>query len=260
MLWQGENKPLREYVACYSHEYSQCPETNDRAAYGAFKSGLRESHFRYLVHNNPWNTYAELMKLTTIHVKAEYFNSKRGLANPSRSTFGDPPSAPAPTPVNPPYSASTPDNHSTHHPKRKDCYLHTFSNGKRGRQGTHHESSGNNPSGTNGCTPLLFEPKPKFKFTSHDIESCITLRNIIEELIREEKLDKYVHNLLPPPNPHQRQINMISIISGGPTLAGTSNNSIKHYVCSSYAHQVFSTQHERLPKIPKSGWAPITFN
>ncbi|CAL9017536.1 unnamed protein product [Prunus brigantina] len=61
-------------------------------------------------------------------------------------------------------------------------------------------------------------------------ESCIALRNIIEGLIREGKLDKYVHNLPPLSNPHKQQINMISTISGGPTLAGTSNNSIKHYV------------------------------
>ncbi|CAL2238162.1 unnamed protein product [Prunus armeniaca] len=52
---------------------------------------------------------------------------------------------------------------------------------------------------------------------------------------------------------------MISTISGGPTLAGTSNNSIKHYVRSTYAHQVFSAEQGRLPKTYKSGWAPITF-
>ncbi|XP_016648918.1 PREDICTED: uncharacterized protein LOC107880897 [Prunus mume] len=52
---------------------------------------------------------------------------------------------------------------------------------------------------------------------------------------------------------------MISTISGGPTLAGTSNNSIKHYVRSTYAHQVFSAEQGRLPKTHKSGWAPITF-
>ncbi|CAL2278085.1 unnamed protein product [Prunus armeniaca] len=97
------------------------------------------------------------------------------------------------------------------------------------------------------------------QFSSHDTKSCVALPNIIQGLIREGKLDKYVHNLPPPPNPHQRQINMISTISCGSTMAGTSNNSIKHYVCFSYAHQVFSTKHERLPKTQKSGWAPITF-
>lgn len=98
------------------------------------------------------------------------------------------------------------------------------------------------------------------QFNAHDTESCIALRNIIEGLIREGKLDVYIHNPPPPPNPPKRQINMISTISGDPTLAGTSNNSIKHYVLSSYAHQVFSIEHGRMPKASRSGWPPITFN
>ncbi|CAL2276301.1 unnamed protein product [Prunus armeniaca] len=75
-VWQKDNEPLLEYTARFSHEYSRCPDTDDRAAFGAFKSGLRSSHFRYLVHSNNWCTYDELMKQATIHAKAEYFNSK----------------------------------------------------------------------------------------------------------------------------------------------------------------------------------------
>ncbi|CAL8993947.1 unnamed protein product [Prunus brigantina] len=37
---QGDSEPLREYAARFNHEYSRCPETNDRATFGAFKSGL----------------------------------------------------------------------------------------------------------------------------------------------------------------------------------------------------------------------------
>ncbi|KAL6289160.1 hypothetical protein ACE6H2_006670 [Prunus campanulata] len=81
MLQQGEDKLLREYAARFSHEYSRYLEIDDRTAFGAFKSGFHESNFRYLVHSNPWNTSAELMKQAAIHAKAEYFNSKRGLAN-----------------------------------------------------------------------------------------------------------------------------------------------------------------------------------
>ncbi|XP_020412207.1 uncharacterized protein LOC109947128 [Prunus persica] len=98
------------------------------------------------------------------------------------------------------------------------------------------------------------------QFSGHNTESCVALHNIIEGLIRVGKLDKYVHNLPPIPNPHQRQINMISTISGGPTMAGISNNSIKHYVRSSYKYQVFCTEQERLPKTQRSGWAPLTFS
>ncbi|XP_021818802.1 uncharacterized protein LOC110760788 [Prunus avium] len=59
---QRDDEPLREYTAQFSHEYSRCPDTDDKAAYGAFKSGLRSSYFRYLVHSSNWRTYDELMK------------------------------------------------------------------------------------------------------------------------------------------------------------------------------------------------------
>ncbi|KAH0969500.1 hypothetical protein GBA52_022000 [Prunus armeniaca] len=59
-------------------QYSRCPETDDRAAYDAFKSGLWSSHFQYLLHISNWRTYDELMKQAAIHAKAEYFNSKFG--------------------------------------------------------------------------------------------------------------------------------------------------------------------------------------
>ncbi|CAL8993387.1 unnamed protein product [Prunus brigantina] len=37
---QGDSEPLREYAARFNHEhkqYSRCPETDDRAPFGAFK-------------------------------------------------------------------------------------------------------------------------------------------------------------------------------------------------------------------------------
>ncbi|CAL2257535.1 unnamed protein product [Prunus armeniaca] len=286
ILQQGEDEPLREYAARFSHEYSCCPETDDRFAFGAFKSGLCESNIRYLVHSNPWNTYVELMKQVAVHAKAKYFHSKRGPAISARSTFGDPPPTSVPTPAPPQRYIPAIDNQGTPHSKMKDNYQHTFNSSKRGKHGNHHQPSGSNTPRTSDRAPFPFTPKPRFKvfttlnttyenvlvheapmipkpppkrpsnkpmpntgvfchfyqFNDHDTESCVALRNIIEGLIREGKLDKYVHNLSPPPNPHQSQINMISIISGGPTLAGTSNNSIKHYVHSTYAHQVFSTE------------------
>ncbi|CAL2273770.1 unnamed protein product [Prunus armeniaca] len=75
-IWQREDEPLQEYAARFSHEYSRCPKTDDRTAYDTFKSDLRSSHFRYLVHSRNWRTYDKLIKQATIHAKAEYFNSK----------------------------------------------------------------------------------------------------------------------------------------------------------------------------------------
>ncbi|CAL9025337.1 unnamed protein product [Prunus brigantina] len=80
MLRQGEDEPLREYAARFSHEYSRCLDTDDRAAFGAFKSGLRESNFRYL----------------------------RGPATPARNPFANPPPTSAPTPALPQHSTLAP--------------------------------------------------------------------------------------------------------------------------------------------------------
>ncbi|XP_016647078.1 PREDICTED: uncharacterized protein LOC107880318 [Prunus mume] len=51
---------------------------------------------------------------------------------------------------------------------------------------------------------------------SHNTEDCISLRKIVERLIREGKLDQYLAR--PPQAPAlnaNRQINMINMISGG---------------------------------------------
>ncbi|CAL2230826.1 unnamed protein product [Prunus armeniaca] len=109
MFRQGEDEPFREFAARFSHEYSRCSETGDRAAFGAFKSGLRESNFQYLVYSNPWNTYVELMKQAAVHAKAEYFNSKRSPATPARNDFADPPPTSVPIPTPPQHSAPTPN-------------------------------------------------------------------------------------------------------------------------------------------------------
>ncbi|CAL8164015.1 unnamed protein product [Prunus armeniaca] len=88
---QGDSEPVRMYAAKFSHEYSRCPEIEDRAA---FKSGLRASQFRYLVHSSNWTTYGELMKQASIHTKDEHFNSK-GMpsASPSQMASTSQPSA-----------------------------------------------------------------------------------------------------------------------------------------------------------------------
>lgn len=73
---QRDDDPLLEYATRFSHKCSRCLETDDRAAFGAFKSGLRSSHFQYMVHSSNWHTYDELIKQVAIHAKPEYFNSK----------------------------------------------------------------------------------------------------------------------------------------------------------------------------------------
>ncbi|CAL8080855.1 unnamed protein product [Prunus armeniaca] len=96
---------------------------------------------------------------------------------------------------------------------------------------------------------------------SHNTEDCISLRKIVERLIREGKLDQYLARPPQAPAPNvNRQINMINTISGGPTLAGPSNRSAKQYVRAAHCPQVFGIAEDRCRKLSKVGWEPITFS
>ncbi|CAL9010720.1 unnamed protein product, partial [Prunus brigantina] len=289
-------KPLREYAARFSHEYSRCPETDDRAAFGAFKSGLRASQFRYQVHSSNWTTYGELMKQAAIHAKAEHFNSKGmpSASNPSVTT-GQPP-APAYDPFQPqqttvqtPYrtAPSLPTSY-THGDKRRDTFQGRQDGAKRNK-----ESGGRNFRSAKSDRPpevftilntsyervLMAEnqmiPKPSLRklprqvdkdtgvfcryhqYNGHNTESCIALRRIVEKLISEGKLDQYLNAHSGPEPPGNRQINMIS---GGTPIADSSRRSAKSYIRAVRHPQVFSLTEERNSKIRRLGWEPITFS
>ncbi|CAL2227858.1 unnamed protein product [Prunus armeniaca] len=266
---QRKDEPLWEYTTRFSHEYSRCPETDDRAAFGALKSGLRSSHFRYLVHSINWRTYDELMKQAAVHTKAEYFNSKPG------------PSAWKEESATKSYQGRTNDSSAGH--KRKNDRDSRQGNSKKGRRkygrNDHRAPLPNHDRAQEVFTllnttyetvlmnehdqiPKLTNRKPnrqdnrdtgKFcryhQQNSHNTEDCISLRKIVERLIREGKLDHYIARSPQASAPNaNRQINMISTISGGPTLEGPSNRSMKQYVRA--AHN---------PQVPKVGWEPITF-
>ncbi|XP_020414875.1 uncharacterized protein LOC109947891 [Prunus persica] len=283
---QREDEPLREYAARFSHEYSRCPETDDRAAYGAFKSGLRSSHFRYLVHSSNWRTYDELMKQAAIHAKAEYFNSKPAVS----ASRGDAKPSAYPAKATP-YEGV--DTYSAGH-KRKDDRADRREHSKKGKgrygRNDHRAPLPNRDHGNEVFTllnttyeavlmneqeiilkPNLRRPNRqdnrdtgKFcryhQHNSHNTEDCISLRKIVERLIREGKLDQYIARQpsVPVPNPI-RQINMISTISGGPTIVGMSNRSMKQYVCAAQFPQVFGIEVNQHHEAPKVHWEPITF-
>ncbi|CAL9007143.1 unnamed protein product [Prunus brigantina] len=293
---QGDSEPLREYAARFSHEYSRCPETDDRAAFGAFKSGLRASQFRYLVHSSNWTTYGELMKQAAIHAKAEHFNSKGmpSTFSPSATT-GQPPAPtydhfqPQQTTVQTPYRTAPPVPASyTYGDKRRDSFQGRQDGTKRSK-----ESGSRNFRGTKSDRPpevftilntsyervLMAEnqmiPKPSFRklprqvdkdtgvfcryhqYNGHDTESCIALRRIVEKLISEGKLDQYLNAHAGAEPPGNRQINMIS---GGTPIADSSRRSTKSYIRAVRHPQVFSLTEEHNSKIRRLGWEPITFS
>ncbi|KAM2185175.1 hypothetical protein ACFX1Q_030204 [Malus domestica] len=61
----------------------------------------------------------------------------------------------------------------------------------------------------------------------HDGEKCITIRDHIEALAREGKIDQFlIHS--PRGNRNQRQVNMIYSISGGTPISKSSNRVMKN--------------------------------
>ncbi|XP_034197018.1 uncharacterized protein LOC117612439 [Prunus dulcis] len=249
---QREDEPLREYAARFSHEYSRCPETDDKAAYGAFKSGLRSSHFRYLVHSSNWRTYDELMKHAAVHAKAEYFNSKPSVS--ARREDTEPNAYPAKT-----QAYERVDSYSTDH-KRKDNRADRRDQLKKGK-GRYGRNDNRGPLPNRDHVNEVFTLlNTTYEHNSHNTENCISLRKIVERLIREGRLDQYIARQPPAPVPNPtRQINMISTISGGPTVARMSNRSMQQYVHAAQFPQVFGIEVNRHEEVPKAHWAPITF-
>ncbi|KAB2608398.1 hypothetical protein D8674_011566 [Pyrus ussuriensis x Pyrus communis] len=80
------------------------------------------------------------------------------------------------------------------------------------------------------------------EYNGHDGEKCITLRDHIEALAREEKIDQF---LLHPPrdNHNQRQVNVIYSISGGTPISESSNKAMKNNERTlKPGHQVFHVE------------------
>ncbi|KAM2105303.1 hypothetical protein ACFX1R_015818 [Malus domestica] len=93
----------------------------------------------------------------------------------------------------------------------------------------------------------------------HDGEKCITLRDHIEALAREGKIDQF---LLHPPrgNRNQCQVNVIYSISGGTPISKSSNRAMKNSEQALRSgHQVFHVEDIRGGKYQKPNWDPICF-
>ncbi|KAM1366440.1 hypothetical protein ACFX2H_000006 [Malus domestica] len=93
----------------------------------------------------------------------------------------------------------------------------------------------------------------------HDGEKCITLRDHIEALAREGKIDQI---LIHPSrdNCNQRQVNVIYSISGGTPISESSNRAMKNSErVLRPGHQVFHVEDIRGGKCQKPNWDPICF-
>ncbi|KAM1944914.1 hypothetical protein ACFX15_013100 [Malus domestica] len=68
---QKPDESLREYVGCFSHEYSRCAEVDDKTALKTFAAGLHDCFFKYMINANTWKTYSEVMAHAYNHASAE---------------------------------------------------------------------------------------------------------------------------------------------------------------------------------------------
>ncbi|KAM2236788.1 hypothetical protein ACFX1S_012219 [Malus domestica] len=97
------------------------------------------------------------------------------------------------------------------------------------------------------------------EYNGHDGEECVILRDHIEALAREGKIDQF---LLHPPkdNRNQRQVNVIYSISGGTPMSESSNRAMKNSERTLRpGHQVFHVEDIRGGKYQKPNWDPICF-
>ncbi|KAM1734298.1 hypothetical protein ACFX11_019802 [Malus domestica] len=97
------------------------------------------------------------------------------------------------------------------------------------------------------------------EYNGHDGEKCIILRDHIEALAREEKIDQF---LLHPPrdNRNQRPVNVIYSINGGTPMYESSNRAMKNSERTlRHGHQVFHVEDIRGGKYQKPNWDPICF-
>ncbi|KAM0956159.1 hypothetical protein ACFX2A_024969 [Malus domestica] len=93
----------------------------------------------------------------------------------------------------------------------------------------------------------------------HDSEKCITLRNHIEALAREGKIDRFLLHPLRG-NRNQRQVNVIYSICGGTPISKSSNRAMKNSERAlGSGHQVFHVEDIRGGKYQKPNWDPICF-
>ncbi|KAM1359918.1 hypothetical protein ACFX2F_046830 [Malus domestica] len=68
--WKPDES-LQEYAGRFSYEYSRCIEADDKTAFKAFTTGLRDCFFKYMINVNTWKTYSEVMAQAYDHTSAE---------------------------------------------------------------------------------------------------------------------------------------------------------------------------------------------
>ncbi|KAM1481050.1 hypothetical protein ACFX2I_028126 [Malus domestica] len=217
------------YAGRFSHEYSRCAEADDKTTLKAFTAGLRGCFFKYMINANTWKTYYEVMSHAYNHasVEARTYQEKTPRTIPYQQAINTVGQIRVKTGPTPRYEAYTPLNATCVAIYPSIAYLIPK---PKPRQPDYKPTKN---TGTFCCY---------HEHNGHDGEKCITLRDHIEALACEGKIDQFI---LHPQrgNRNQRQVNVIYSISGGTPISKSSNRAMKNNERALRSgHQVFHVE------------------
>nr|XP_004301973.2 PREDICTED: uncharacterized protein LOC101291635 [Fragaria vesca subsp. vesca] len=278
-IHQLPEEGLRDYVIRFQGEYHRCEGADEKIAYAALMGGFRSSPFLFKIFENPPGSFKALMREATNYSRAENLNYARdmstdtlpavGTKRPSEVSFG----AKAPTnEYKKPKPSNTPGNARTK-PKVP-----------LSRYGKYTPLAGSKTEIFAVVSRDLPEPKKIRPPTrgrideshycryhreyGHTLEKCVHLADAYQALIdrgapsiqRFIKRDGDQTGDARPAGQETRPNNpraVINTISGGPTLAGTSNRAHKAYARAANA-DIFLVD-SRPAKMRRLVPEPITF-
>ncbi|KAM2710665.1 hypothetical protein EV2_048206 [Malus domestica] len=237
------------YDGRFSHEYSRCAEVDDKTALKAFTTGLRDCFFKYMINANTWKTYSKVMAQAYNHASAEamtyqgnpltatpYQQGKRKDFHPHQSHFSKM------------SKGHYRDNQGYRHDNARPQAVNTVGQahvrtGPTQRYETYTPLNATCVAIYPSIAHLIPKPMPRqpgykptkntgkfccyHKHNCHDGEKCITIRDHIEALAYEGKIDRF---LLHPSrdNRNQCQVNVIYSISSGTPISESSNSAMKN--------------------------------
>ncbi|KAM1587919.1 hypothetical protein ACFX10_026998 [Malus domestica] len=293
---QKPDESLRKYAGRFSHEYSRCAEAYDKTALKAFTAGLRDCFFKYMINANTWKTYSEVMTQAYNHASAEArtYQGKPPTVTPYQqvgsggqiqpnektSTFQTVAAHPLPHLMFRQNKGHYRDNlgyrHNNTRPQAVNAVGQSYvKTGPTPRYETYTPLNATCVTIYPSIAHLIPKSKPRqpdykstkntgmfccyHEYNGHDGEKCVIIRDHIEALAREGKIDQF---LLHPPrdNRNQCQVNVIYSISGGTPISESSNRAMKNSERTlRHGHQVFHVEDIRGGKYQKPNWDPICF-
>ncbi|KAM2729240.1 hypothetical protein EV1_000653 [Malus domestica] len=255
------------YAGRFNHEYSRCAEADDKIALKAFTIGLRDCFFKYMINANTLKTYSDVMAHAYNHASAEAmtYQGKPLTATPYHQQTYQPQGKrkdfhPYQSHFSKRSKGHYRDNQGYHHDNARPQAVNTVGQtrvrtGPTLRYETYTPLNATCMAIYPNIAHLILKPIPRqsgYKPTKnkgtfccyhehkgHDGEKCITLRDHIEALECEGKIDQFLFHLSRD-NCNQRQVNVIYSIRGGTPISEFSNRAMKNSERAlRLGHQVF---------------------